>query len=217
MTGVQTCALPISTSFEDAAWQGAGAIHGFLQEGHQHIALIAQDRLVARRIRALLARFGEGLSVHDETGWKLSTTRAAASVMSWIDIVRQANGPTSIQLMDFLKNPYINWSSWGFSDEQASDYLSHLEKRLIDADVRASWSGVLLALQSNGTEVEVLTNLIKKLKLLSDPWRSAEQTCQEWLEFLRTNLKELGMFDALTKDVAGQQLLQSLEPICDYQ
>ncbi|MFM8460637.1 MAG: hypothetical protein ACKOAB_00895, partial [Polynucleobacter victoriensis] len=76
-----------------------------LQEGHQHIALIAQDRLVARRIRARLARFGKGLSVHDETGWKLSTTRAAASVMSWIDILRQANGPTSIDLMDSLKNP----------------------------------------------------------------------------------------------------------------
>ncbi|MFM9113644.1 MAG: hypothetical protein ACKOOB_03545, partial [Polynucleobacter victoriensis] len=88
-----------ASGFEDAAWQGAGAIQDLLQEGHQHIALIAQDRLVARRIRALLARFGIGLSVHDETGWKLSTTRAAASVMSWIDVLRQANGPTSIELM----------------------------------------------------------------------------------------------------------------------
>ena len=202
-----------ATSFEDAAWQGAGAIHGFLQEGHQHIALIAQDRLVARRIRALLARFGEGLSVHDETGWKLSTTRAAASVMSWIDIVRQANGPTSIQLMDFLKNPYINWSSWGFSNEQASDYLSHLEKRLIDADVRASWSGVLLALQAQDAEVNDITNLIKTLKELGDQWRSSEKTCHEWLRLLQSDLKKLGMFDALTKDVAGQQLLQSLEPM----
>ena len=202
-----------AASFEDAAWQGAGAVHEFLQEGHQHIALIAQDRLVARRIRALLARFGDGLSVHDETGWKLSTTRAAASVMSWIDIVRQANGPTSIQLMDFLKNPYINWSTWGFSDEQASNYLSHLEKRLIDADVRASWGGVVLALQSQGAEVDAITNLIKKLKELSAQWQLPQQACNEWLDLLQANLKELGMLDALTKDVAGQQLLQSLEPM----
>lgn len=192
-----------AASFEDAAWQGAGAVHEFLQEGHQHIALIAQDRLVARRIRALLARFGDGLSVHDETGWKLSTTRAAASVMSWIDIVRQANGPTSIQLMDFLKNPYINWSTWGFSDEQASNYLSHLEKRLIDADVRASWGGVVLALQSQGAEVDAITNLIKKLKELSAQWQLPQQACNEWLDLLQANLKELGMLDALTKDVAA--------------
>jgi ATP-dependent helicase/nuclease subunit B len=33
------------------------------------------------------------------------------------------------------------------------------------------------------------------------------------LEFLESDLKELGMFDALTKDVAGQQLLQSLQPM----
>lgn len=202
-----------ASSFEDAAWQGAGAIQGLLQEGHQHIALIAQDRLVARRIRALLARFGKGLSVHDETGWKLSTTRAAASVMSWIDILRQANGPTSIDLMDFLKNPYINWSTWGLSDEQASDCLNHLEKRLIQADVRASWGGILLALQSQDVEVDAVSNLIKRLQELSHKWQLSERACSEWLEFLESDLKELGMFDALTKDVAGQQLLQSLQPM----
>lgn len=202
-----------ASGFEDAAWQGAGAIQDLLQEGHQHIALIAQDRLVARRIRALLARFGKGLSVHDETGWKLSTTRAAASVMSWIDVLRQANGPTSIELMDFLKNPYINWSTWGLSDEQASEYLSHLEKRLIQADVRASWGGILLALQSQDVEVDAVSNLIKKLQELSHKWQMSERACSEWLEFLESDLKELGMFDALTKDVAGQQLLQSLQPM----
>ncbi|MFM6961122.1 MAG: PD-(D/E)XK nuclease family protein [Polynucleobacter victoriensis] len=202
-----------ASGFEDAAWQGTGAIQDLLHEGHQHIALIAQDRLVARRIRALLARFGKGLSVHDETGWKLSTTRAAASVMSWIDVLRQANGPTSIELMDFLKNPYINWSTWGLSDEQASDYLSHLEKRLIQADVRASWGGILLALQSQDVEVDAVSNLIKKLQELSHKWQLSERACSEWLEFLESDLKELGMFDALTKDVAGQQLLQSLQPM----
>ncbi|MFM8153696.1 MAG: PD-(D/E)XK nuclease family protein, partial [Polynucleobacter victoriensis] len=202
-----------ASGFEDAAWQGAGAIQDLLHEGHQHIALIAQDRLVARRIRALLARFGKGLSVHDETGWKLSTTRAAASVMSWIDVLRQANGPTSIELMDFLKNPYINWSTWGLSDEQASDYLSHLEKRLIQADVRASWGGILLALPSQDVEVDAVSTLIKKLQELSHKWQMSERACSEWLEFLESDLKELGMFDALTKDVAGQQLLQSLQPM----
>ena len=202
-----------ATGFEDAAWQGAGAIQEFLQDGHQHIALIAQDRLVARRIRALLARFGDGLSVHDETGWKLSTTRAAASVMSWIEIVRQANGPTSIELMDFLKNPYIDWSIWGITDEQASDYLSHLENRLIEADVRASWQGVLLALQTEQSQFDAISRLVHSLKELGQKWLAANQTCTEWLDFLEADLKELGMMTALTKDVAGQQLLQSLLPM----
>ena len=47
-------------------------------EGKQEIAVIAQDRVVSRRLRALLER--AGVLVADETGWKLSTTRAAAAL-----------------------------------------------------------------------------------------------------------------------------------------
>ena len=111
-----------ASHFEDAAWQGARSIEELLQKGHQQIALIAQDRLLARRMRALLARFGPALSVHDETGWKLSTTRAAASLMSWLDMVRQPLGPSATELMDFLKNPFIDWSSLGFKADEISEY-----------------------------------------------------------------------------------------------
>ena len=53
-----------------------------LDAGASRIALIAQDRLVVRRIRALLERVG--VAVDDETGWTLSTTRAAARLMAWL-------------------------------------------------------------------------------------------------------------------------------------
>ncbi|MFM6923073.1 MAG: hypothetical protein ACKOXZ_10350, partial [Polynucleobacter victoriensis] len=84
---------------------------------------------------------------------------------------------------------------------------------LIQADVRASWGGILLALQSQDVEVDAVSNLIKRLQELSHKWQLSERACSEWLEFLESDLKELGMFDALTKDVAGQQLLQSLQPM----
>ena len=84
---------------------------------------------------------------------------------------------------------------------------------MIQADVRASWGGILLALQSQDVEVGAVSNLIKKLQELSHKWQLSERACSEWLEFLESDLKELGMFDALTKDVAGQQLLQSLQPM----
>jgi ATP-dependent helicase/nuclease subunit B len=199
--------------FEDAAWQGAGAIEKFLQDGHQHIALIAQDRLVARRMRALLARFGDGLSVHDETGWKLSTTRAAASVMSWMDVVRHPAGPSSVELMDFLKNPYIDWSVFGIKHDQVSDSLSFLEQRLIEADVRGSWSGFILALNSDNDETNALVGIIRKLKNQSHRWQSASNSCLAWLDLLEQDLVDLGMSAALTQDIAGQQLLASLSPM----
>ena len=199
--------------FEDAAWQGAGAIEKFLKDGHQHIALIAQDRLVARRMRALLARFGDGLSVHDETGWKLSTTRAAASVMSWMDVVRHPAGPSSVELMDFLKNPYIDWSVFGIEHDQVSDCLSFLEQDLIRADVRGSWSGFILALDSDNDETNALVGIIRKLKNQSLRWQSASNSCLAWLDLLEQDLIDLGMSEALVKDIAGQQLLASLSPM----
>jgi ATP-dependent helicase/nuclease subunit B len=199
--------------FEDAAWQGAGAIEKFLKDGHQHIALIAQDRLVARRMRALLARFGDGLSVHDETGWKLSTTRAAASVMSWMDVVRHPAGPSSVELMDFLKNPYIDWSVFGIEHDQVSDCLTFLEQRLIQADVRGSWSGFILALDSDHDETNSLINIIRKLKKQSHRWQSASNSCLAWLDLLEQDLVDVGMSGALAKDIAGQQLLTCLSPM----
>jgi ATP-dependent helicase/nuclease subunit B len=199
--------------FEDAAWQGAGAIEKFLQDGHQHIALIAQDRLVARRMRALLARFGDGLSVHDETGWKLSTTRAAASVMSWMDVVRHPAGPSSVELIDFLKNPYIDWSVFDIEHDQVSDCLTSLEQRLIQADVRGSWPGFILALDSDHDETNSLINIIRKLKKQSHRWQSRSNSCLAWLDLLEQDLVDVGMSVALAKDIAGQQLLACLSPM----
>lgn len=199
--------------FEDAAWQGAGAIEKLLQDGHQHIALIAQDRLVARRMRALLARFGDGLSVHDETGWKLSTTRAAASVMSWMDVVHHPAGPSSVELIDFLKNPYIDWSTFGITHDQASDCLTFLEQRLIEGDVRGTWSGFILALDSDNDETNTLVSIIRKLKNQSNRWQAASNSCLAWLDLLEQDLIDLGMSAGLAQDIAGQQLLASLSPM----
>jgi ATP-dependent helicase/nuclease subunit B len=65
---------------EDEASAAALALVEALDHGLAPVALIAQDRLVVRRIRALLER--AGIALADETGWTLSTTRAAAHVMA---------------------------------------------------------------------------------------------------------------------------------------
>ena len=67
-------------SLEDEAAAAALAVIGAIERGLAPVALVAQDRLVVRRIRALLER--AGIALADETGWALSTTRAAASVMA---------------------------------------------------------------------------------------------------------------------------------------
>jgi ATP-dependent helicase/nuclease subunit B len=70
---------------EQEAQFAAQTILDWLQQGKSHIALIAQDRVAARRIRALLER--AQVYVADETGWKLSTTRSAAALAAWFEVV----------------------------------------------------------------------------------------------------------------------------------
>jgi ATP-dependent helicase/nuclease subunit B len=70
----------VAPDFETLAGQAATAVIQHLNAGRRPVALLAQDRVVIRRVRALLAR--QGLPVHDETGWTLATTPAAAAVMA---------------------------------------------------------------------------------------------------------------------------------------
>jgi ATP-dependent helicase/nuclease subunit B len=103
------CALPrpaqaptrvICEDFEDEANCAAAQVLEHLAHGRRPVALIAQDRILVRRVRALLER--ESVSIRDETGWKLSTTRAAGRVMALL----QAAAPdaSSDALLDWLKS-----------------------------------------------------------------------------------------------------------------
>lgn len=71
----------VCADFEQEAQACAQQVSSDVEQGRSPVALIALDRLLVRRVRALLAR-DVTLRVHDETGWTLSTTRAGARVMS---------------------------------------------------------------------------------------------------------------------------------------
>ncbi|HRK57677.1 MAG TPA: hypothetical protein PLQ67_09175, partial [Burkholderiaceae bacterium] len=73
------------TSLEDEASAVAQQVLEALGQGAGQIGLVVLDRLTARRVRALLER--AQVQVLDETGWKLSTSRAAAALMRWLDLL----------------------------------------------------------------------------------------------------------------------------------
>jgi ATP-dependent helicase/nuclease subunit B len=88
------------SSFEKLAWTVVYKISDHIQQDRKNLAIVAQDRLAVRRIRALLDRY-PGISIRDFTGWKLSTTAVAAALNSWIELVRQAEGPSLHQIFRF--------------------------------------------------------------------------------------------------------------------
>jgi ATP-dependent helicase/nuclease subunit B len=90
----------VAVAFEGEAQAAALEVIEALRRGSGPVALIAHDRSLVRRVRALLDR--ADVSMRDETGWKLSTTRAAAQVMA---LLRAAHPRAGIDArLDWLKS-----------------------------------------------------------------------------------------------------------------
>jgi ATP-dependent helicase/nuclease subunit B len=90
----------ICDGFEDEAWAAAAQVLDHLGRGERPVALVALDRVLVRRVRALLER--AGVRIADETGWKMSTTRAGASVMSLLQAARPIASADAY--LDWLKS-----------------------------------------------------------------------------------------------------------------
>jgi ATP-dependent helicase/nuclease subunit B len=82
-------ALHPSTDQHNEADRAAACVLQHIAQGRVPVALAAVDRLSTRRISATLQL--HGVQLLDETGWKLSTTRAAASIMALLRAARTAH------------------------------------------------------------------------------------------------------------------------------
>ena len=185
----------------DEADRAAACVLQHLVAGRTPVALAAVDRLLTRRISATLAL--HGVAVLDETGWKLSTTRAAAAVMA---LLRAA--------------------SWDAGDDARLDWLkqTNLDTRLVNALEKAfrlqnmpvasvdSAQAAMQFIANDGTAVHPDT----LLRTLSRP-----RSITQWLESLVAALRTCGMWDGLMQDEAGASciaalLLQTPESVAQY-
>jgi ATP-dependent helicase/nuclease subunit B len=188
-------ALAVCASFEDEAEATAAQVLEHLRLGERPVALIAQDRVLVRRVRALLERAGTVL--RDETGWKLSTTRAAARFMTLLVAAkRDASGD---QFFEWLKSG----SRWPRDSAAGTAALeSHCRKR-------AAWridAIAGLALDHPAAE-RVRAEAFAALAPLHDP---TPRTLADWRSSSVDALQRAGAMAALRRDAAGQQLIAVL-------
>ncbi|WP_227459234.1 PD-(D/E)XK nuclease family protein [Cupriavidus pauculus] len=217
-----------SARFEDEAMAAADQLVRWLNDGRKHVALVAHDRVVARRTRALLAR--AGAPVRDETGWKLSTTRAAAALMRWFDVLAR-DGDTAA-LLDLLKSPFCLPEA-----ARRGEAIALLERRIRRDAITGGWArlrhlfaerdsaATVDAESTDGgdTELEVRAAARALIASLADeaaqwPRGLAQHALPVWLGRLNATLDVLGMRGALAGDDAGQQLLDALArlgEVCD--
>jgi ATP-dependent helicase/nuclease subunit B len=194
--GLSVCACK---SLEDEALQGAQTVIDWLEAGKSRIAIVAQDRVVARRIQALLKR--AQIAVADETGWKLSTSRAAAAIAAWFDVV--ASHAETVALLDFLKSPFLLADA-----ADKSDWVSTIEMALRRANVSGGWQAITAALAKAPLAHAVLLRIEEQAKLYA-----GRKSMAEWIDATAHALNELGMRTALENDAAGLQVLAMMEAV----
>ena len=113
----ECCALELEVAgdAETEALATAWQVTQHVRSGATPVALVAQDRALVRRVRALLER--QRIEVVDETGWSLATTRAGAHAVAALRAARP--GARSDDLLDWLKADL---------GAQGADELATLEK-----------------------------------------------------------------------------------------
>ncbi len=168
-----------AAGLEEEASAATLAVLEALDSGAASVALIAQDRLVVRRIRALLER--AGVATNDETGWTLSTTRAAAHLMAWLRAATPGAG----------RDAAIEALRAEAQDEPAVSALENAWRRERELDASA---------------LAVLNDLTQRI----GAWQpSAPRTLSEWLLSWRDVAPAL--MATLGADAAGRQVLASLQ------
>ncbi len=178
-----TPVLHAAVDAEDEAQRAAACVLRHLAAGRVPVALVAQDRVLTRRVHAMLGQ--RDVAVRDETGWKLSTTRAAASLMGLLRAL--AWNASTDAVLDWLKN----------APAFESPGVTRLEIAWRQLGVR-DWHAVPTG-----------EALVQQVQALRESLQG-ERPLARWLADLRGALHSDGQWAGLLHDAAGQALLDAL-------
>ncbi|MGV6816015.1 MAG: PD-(D/E)XK nuclease family protein [Thiotrichales bacterium] len=198
---------------EEEAIAADRQVRSWIAEGKSNIAIVTEDRRLARRISAILRR--SDIALFDEAGWPLSTTMAAGVVERWLETIETEFACQP--LLDVLKNGFIP------SGQFPPGTIFRFQRDIIEREqIPAGLPQYRQALQNrsarlaNSAEpelkyVEALLDAVEHaaqpmLNLVTDHRHSPES----FVHCLHESLQRLGLRDGLSKDPAGQRILQEL-------
>jgi len=191
-------------------------IRRWLLDGKRQIAVVTENRLLARRLRALLER--ADIQLQDAAGWTLATTRAAASIESLLLCIEE----------DFDKDAFLDLLKSGMlfpkQDQQSLKKLVYrLEHDIIQNEqVTNNLSRYKQAILNRKDRLQEIWNFSPEhlLQLLDDiqqatqPLRNLNRkkvAVQELVQALLESIDLLGISINLRSDDAGQIILELLE------
>jgi ATP-dependent helicase/nuclease subunit B len=192
--GESNIALHAAHNAHDEADRAAACVLRRIAQGAVPVALAAVDRVSARRISATLQL--HGVQLRDETGWKLSTTRAAASLMALLRAARwraQGEGADDA-LLDWLKHTSVPAA-------QVHALESTLRKPNRTLDQQSIARAAIKFIVNEDATVSI-DGLLASLR--------ASRPIAQWLASLEHALRTAGQWSALVADSAGRDCLHAL-------
>lgn len=174
--------------FEEEAQAAAAVVLSALGAGQSPVALVALDRELVRRVRALLAR--QQVPLVDETGWKLATTTAATRLAALLQAAQP--GAPQDDCLEWLK-------SWPQAQPAALDALE------------AQWRG-RRKVRDPAAAAALWNRAQAHLRPLS---QAGAQSLDAWLRLLAERLEADGTLHDMASDAAGTQVLAALHLVGD--
>ena len=188
-------------------------------DNYQNIAIVTENRRLARRVRALLER--SQIPLQDASGWALSTTSAAATIERWLECIEEDFD--YLALLDLLKSPFLFPQLDSYELKQAvyrfeqdivrheniSRNLERYQHALTNRRDRLNWSTQTYQLLD-----DILNNLTKAASFLQEiVTHKKKLPALNMLQIFIDSINELGMVSAFELDLAGQRFLQALKEL----
>jgi len=197
-------ALHLCVDAEDEAQRAAACTLAHVAAGRTPVALTAGDRILTRRIAALLVE--AGTAVHDEHGWMLSTTRAAARLMA---LLRAC-------VWDAKTDAVLDWLKQSPTAVHCEQGMAlHALEQWLRRHGAQQWQAAasMLAAQTERRPLEA--GLAAQVQAWRTPCLAAPsvRSLGQWLQMLRSLLHDCGQWNALAQDAAGQRVLNVLRLI----
>ncbi len=175
------------------------AVRQALLDGCATVAVVTEDRRLARRLRALLER--AGIELQDQGGWALSTSAAAAALHAWLDSFER----------HFQFRPLLALLKSGFFAADPSA-LRTLERDLVYG---AGLESGLERYRARAATHPALRVLLEQLAQAARalPSTGRPRLLRDWMAGVERSLRELGLWQRFEQDEAGRRLIEILREL----
>jgi len=191
-----------------------------LLDGKRNIAVVTENRKLARRLRALLER--ADVAIQDTAGWALATTSAATILERWLECIEQDFSYQSF--LDLLKSPFF------CTQENYNSHLDLIYRFEQDIILHENISNDLQRYKhaiknrkdrlniSSNTTTEQLLFLLNKVEsaateLVHLYQQKETRTSDIWTSTFNFSIEKLGIYEQLSNDIAGTRIQQELDSL----